>query len=149
LNSAAAAFAIVLVLDVLWFGAAFWYFSLKPDDAAKILVPRSARDSPLFRTVSASIRFLGGMNLAFAAFAALLLANRALFPGAKQSALFAAVFSLAHASQFAFNVPVALGGGRQGESLWPVLRGPMLLIFVGDFALMVANSVVAGVLMAS
>jgi hypothetical protein len=46
----------------------------------------------LFKTISASIRFLGGMNLAFAAFAALLLANRALFPGARQSALFAAVF---------------------------------------------------------
>lgn len=149
MNSAVSAFTIVLVLDVLWFGAAFWYFSLRPDDAAKILVPRSARDSPLFKTISASIRFLGGMNLAFAAFAALLLANRALFPGARQSALFAAVFSLEHASQFAFNVPVALGGGRQGESLWPVLRGPMLLIFVGDFTLMVANSVVAGVLIAS
>lgn len=136
----------VLLLNALWFGAAFRYFSFQPTTAAKVLVPRSARDSPLFKTVAASIRFLGGMNFAFAAFAVLLLFNRALFPQASQMALFAAVFSVAHASQFAFNVPIALNGGRQGESLWPVLSGPMFFIFVVDFVLTLANGVLAAVL---
>ncbi len=88
------------------------------------------------------------MNFAFAAFAALLLANRALFPDARQMALFTGVFAIAHASQFIFNLPVAMRGGRQGESLWPVLSGPMLFIFVIDFTLMVANGVLAVVLLA-
>jgi hypothetical protein len=87
-----------MVLNALWFGAAFRYFGLTPNTAAKILVPKSARDSPLFATVAASIRFLGGMNLAFAVFAILLLFNTSLFPEPKQLALFAAIFSLAHAS---------------------------------------------------
>ncbi|MCF8150310.1 MAG: hypothetical protein K9K30_10105 [Burkholderiaceae bacterium] len=143
MNSSITAINIILVLNVLWFGAAFRYFSLTPDTAAKILVPKSARDSPLFRTVSASVRFLGGMNFAFAAFAALILFNQSLFPDPKQVALFALVFSIAHASQFAFNVPVAMGGGRQGESLWPVVSGPMLFIFGIDFVLMIANGVLA------
>jgi len=47
---------------------------------------------------------------------------------------FAAVFSLAHGSQFYVNVPIALGGGGQGESYWPVLSGPMLYLFVIVFA---------------
>ena len=34
----------------------------------------------------------------------------------------------AHASQFVSNLPVAFRGGRIGESLWPVLSGPMLFI---------------------
>ncbi len=147
--AASTTFTIVMVLNALWFGAAFRYFSLTSSTAAKILVPKSARDSPLFVTISASVRFLGGMNLAFAAFAILLLLNAALFPEPKQLALFASVFSLAHASQFVFNVPIALGGGRQGESLWPVLNGPMLLIFVVDATLMAANAVVAAVLFAA
>ena len=75
---------IIFVLNVLWFGVAFRYFSLTPDTAARLLVPKSARESPLFGTVSASVRFLGGMNFAFAAFALLLLLNRGLFPEAKQ-----------------------------------------------------------------
>ncbi|GGC65947.1 hypothetical protein [Undibacterium terreum] len=138
---------IIFTLNVLWFGVAFRYFSLTPDTAARLLVPKSARESPLFSTVSASVRFLGGMNFAFAAFALLLLLNRGLFPEAKQVALFAAVFSIAHASQFAFNVPVALGGGRKGESLWPVLTGPMFFIFATDFTLMIANGVLAAFLL--
>ena len=64
-------------------------------------------------------------------------------------ALFAAVFSIAHASQFVFNVPVALGGGRKGESLWPVMTGPMLFIFATDFTLMIANGVLAAFLLAA
>ncbi|MDP3936619.1 MAG: hypothetical protein Q8R92_00605 [Deltaproteobacteria bacterium] len=140
-------FSTVLALNFLWFGAAFWYFGIVPDSSAKILVPKSARDSPLFATVSASVRFLGGMNFAFAVFAALLLAYGSLFPEPGQRALFAAVFALAHAGQFAFNLPVALRGGRQGESLWPVFAGPMLLIFIVDFTLMLSNAALSAFLL--
>jgi len=143
------AFNVILVLNALWFGAGFRYFSLTPVTAAKLLVPKSARDSPLFKTLSESGRFLGGMNFAFSAFAVLLLVNRHLFPDPKQLALFSTVFALAHGSQFAFNVPVAVGGGRQGESLWPVLSGPMLFIFVLDFSLMIANGALVAVLLAA
>jgi hypothetical protein len=140
-------FTVILGLNVLWFGAAFRYFSLTPNTAAKLLVPKSARQSPLFLTIAASVRFLGGMNLAFATFAGLVLLNSSLFPEPSQRALFAGVFSLAHASQFVSNLPVALQGGRIGESLWPVLSGPMFFIFVVDIALMVANAVLAGILL--
>ena len=143
------AVTVVLVLNLLWFALAFRYFSLTPGAAAKLLVPKSARDSALFKTVAASVRFLGGMNLAFAALALLLLMNAPLFPEPRQMALFTSVFALAHASQFAGNLPVALGGGRQGEALWPVLSGPMFFIFVVDFVLMVANGVLAALLLAA
>ena len=143
----ATVFTVTLVLNTLWFGAGFWYFSLTPNTAAKLLVPKSARGSPLFLTIAASIRFLGGMNLAFSAFAVLVLLNRSLFPEPAQRALFAGVFSLAHASQFFSNLPVALRGGRVDESLWPVLSGPMLFIFVVDIALMIANAALAAILL--
>lgn len=145
----ATAFTAVLVLNALWFGVAFRYFCLTPNTAARLLVPQSARGSPLFATLAASVRFLGGMNLAFAAFAVLLLLNSTLFPEPSQRALFAAVFSLAHASQFASNLPVAIRGGRVGESFWPVLSGPMLFIFLVDITLMIANGVLATVLLAA
>jgi hypothetical protein len=140
-------FNVILTLNVLWFGAGFRFFSLTPNTAAKLLVPESARASPLFSTIVASVRFLGGMNLAFAAFALLVLLNRSLFPEPAQRALFAGVFSLAHASQFVSNLPVAFAGGRAGESLWPVLSGPMLFIFIVDLALMVANAALAAMLL--
>ena len=149
LSPTAMAYSAVLALNVLWFGVGFWYFSLTSERAANLLVPKSARNSPLFKTMSASVRFLGGMNFAFAVFAALLLATGALFPDSRQRALFAAVFSIAHASQFVCNVPVALAGGRQGESLWHVLKGPMLFIFSVDFVLMLANGVLAVTLLVS
>ncbi len=142
-------FTVILVLNVLWFGAGFRYFSLTPNAAAKLLVPESARVSPLFQTIVASVRFLGGMNFAFAAFAILLLLNSSLFPEPGQRALFTGVFSLAHASQFVSNLPVVLRGGRVGESFWPVLSGPMFFIFVVDIALMITNAAVAAMLLSA
>ena len=96
-------------------------------------------DAP--RASGAWVRFLGGMNFALALFSLLILANLDLFPDAKQIALFCAVFAVAHVSQFYFNLPVALGGGRKGESLWSVLSGPMRIIFVIDAMLMTVNGV--------
>jgi hypothetical protein len=71
------------------------------------------------------------------------------FSEPRQLALFAAVFAIAHGGQFAANLPVALGGGRQGESYWPVFKGPMLGIFVIDLALMLANTAIGVALFAA
>src|SRR5689334_6998923 len=137
------AFTVVLAFNVAWFSMGFWYFTVKSVAAAKLLVPKSARESPVFSTLAASVRFLGAMNFAFALMSALVLANLSLFADPKQRALLAAVFAVAHAGQFLCNVPIAMGGGRRGESLWDVLSGPMLFIFIVDAALMLANAVVS------
>lgn len=137
------AFTVVLALNLLWFGAAFRYFTLKPETAAKLLVPKSARESPLFATVRATITFIGGFNLALAVLSLLLLIFGSLFPLPQQNAIFAITFAVAHGSQFACNLPVLRGGGRQGESLWDVRTGPMRFIFAVDFLLMGANAVLA------
>jgi hypothetical protein len=142
------AFAVVLALNIAWFSMGFWYFTVKSVAAAKLLVPKSARESPLFGTLSASVRFLGAMNFAFALLAALLLLNLSLFDDPRQRALLAGVFAAAHAGQFLCNVPIALAGGRRGESLWNVLTGPMLFIFAVDFILMLANAAVGAGLLA-
>jgi hypothetical protein len=143
------AYVAVLAFNVLWFTMGGWYFTAKSEAATKLLVPKSARASPLFSTLSASVRFLGAMNFAFAAFSALLLLNLSLFPEPRQRALLAAVFAIAHAGQFLCNVPVALAGGRRGESLWPVVSGPMLFIFVTDCVLALANAVLTVGLLAT
>jgi hypothetical protein len=50
------AYVAVPALNVSWFGMGAWYFTLKSDAATKLLVPKSARVSPLFATLSASVR---------------------------------------------------------------------------------------------
>ena len=142
------AFVGVLTLNALWFGAGFLLFGLAPRRAAKLLVPFAARASPLFATLAASVRFLGGLNFAFTVFAVLLLLRGTLFPEPAQRALFATVFALAHASQFAFNLPVALQSEKSGDPLWPVFSGTMLLIFVVDGVLALANALLAAALFA-
>ncbi|MEO8387424.1 hypothetical protein [Polaromonas sp.] len=143
------AYVVVLALNVAWFSAGFWSFGMTPRRSAKIVVPSSLRQSPLFATLAESLRFLGGMNFAFAVFSLLCLLCMSWFPEARQRALFAAVFAIAHASQFVANLPVAFSGGRQGESYWDVLKGPMLFIFSVDAALMLANGLLAALLLAA
>ena len=128
-----------LVLNVLWFGSAFWYFWLKRETAAKLLIPKSARSSPLFATMVAALPFLGGMNLAFSLLAAMLLAAPSLFVAPMERAVLLVAFAIAHATQFLINVPVAKRGGRVGESYWDVVRGPMLFIFVVDLGMTLLN----------
>jgi hypothetical protein len=136
-------YRIVLAANVLWFGAGCWYFWIKHDTAAKLLIPRSARSSPIFETVSAALPFLGGMNLAFCLLSALLLVQTELFLADPERVTLLVVLGTAHATQFAINVPVARRGGRIGESYWDVLTGPMLFIFVVDAALAISNVVLA------
>ena len=110
-----------------------------------MLVPREQRDTPVFEILAESGRFLGGFNLAFAVCNILLLINLDIFPSDEQRAIFLFVFSVAHGSQFVFNVPVAIQNTR-GDGVWQVLKGTMLLIFITDFILMALNLILAALL---
>ncbi len=140
---------IVMALNLLWFGAGGLYFGLMTTSAIKHLVSRSARQSPLYTTVFAATRFLGGLNLALAVLSGVLLFAPALFPAATQMAVLTSVLALAHGTQFATNVPGALSMNSPGERRWPDLRGLMLVIFFVDFSLMVANGASAALLFAT
>lgn len=134
----------ILFLNTLWFVAAFIQFSLAQGNTLKILVPREERGNPIAPTLSASVAFLGGMNLPIGLLSLYLLAARPAFFGANdaQLALFL-FFSACHFSQFVYNLPILMRGGRVGVAYWPVLKGPMLRIFVIDATLFAANLVVA------
>ena len=141
------AYTVALIASALWFAAAFRYFSWQHSAAAKVLIPRSARSSPIFMTTAASVRFLGGMNGAFCALSAALLvtlfAAWPLFTDPLERAVLLSVLGLAHFSQFIFNVPILLNGERQGETYWYVKSGPMLFIFVIDALETVVNLMAA------
>ena len=49
--------------NALWHIAAFVQFSLAQSTTLKILVPRDQQSNPIAPTVSASVAFLGGLNL--------------------------------------------------------------------------------------
>ena len=135
---------LVLLLNTLWFGGAFIQFSIAQRNTLKILVPREERGNPIAPTLSASVAFLGAINLPIGLLSLYLLLFRPPFFQAidAQLALFA-FFCACHLSQFAYNLPVLMRGGRIGVAYWPVLKGPMLRIFIIDAALFVANLAVA------
>ena len=122
------------------FVAAFIQFSIAQGNTLKILVPREERGNPIAPTLSASVAFLGGINLPIGLLSFYLLVARPAFFQANEAqvALFM-FFAACHFSQFAYNLPVLMRGGRVGVAYWPVLRGPMLRIFVIDATLCVAN----------
>ena len=133
----------VLLLNALWFCAAFIQFSVAQRNTLKILVPREERGNPIAPTLSASVAFLGGINLPIGLLSLYLLARPPFFgTHDAQLALFL-FFAACHFSQFVYNVPVLMRGGRVGVAYWPVLKGPMLRIFVIDATLFVANLAVA------
>jgi len=140
-------YPIALIASALWFGAAFRYWSFQHHAAAKLFVPKSRRVSPLFPTMVALVRFLGGMNGAFALLAVILLVMWALgstmFADPVERGILLLVFAAAHFSQFIFNIPIFKNGGRQGDSYWNVKSGPMYFIFVVDAAEVVINAVAA------
>lgn len=135
---------VILLLNTLWFGGAFIQFSIAQGNTLKILVPREERGNPIAPTLSASVAFLGGINLPIGLLSLYLLAVRPVFFQAveAQVALFL-FFAACHFSQFAYNLPILRRGGRVGAAYWPVLTGPMLRIFVIDATLFVANLAVA------
>ena len=130
----------ILLLNTLWFVGAFIQFSIAQTNTLKILLPREERRNPIAPTLAASVAFLGAMNLPIGLLSLYLLAARPSFcqPAEAQLALFL-FFAACHFSQFAYNVPVLMRGGRVGVAYWPVLKGPMLRIFVIDAALFAAN----------
>ena len=132
---------IVLALNALWFAMGFHLFSLRSKVFAKVVVAREHRDTPVFETLILSGKFLGGFNLAFLVLNALLLLNTGLFDKDRQWAILLFATAVAHATQFAFNLPVALQN-RRGAGVWQV-TGLMLFIFVTDFVMMTLNSLLA------
>ncbi|WP_298300620.1 hypothetical protein [uncultured Erythrobacter sp.] len=141
------AYPLALIASVLWFSAAFRYFSFQQLAAAKVLVPKSARHSPVFLTTAALARFLGGMNAALALLSLMLVVlwatESTLFSNSIERGLLLLVLAAAHFSQFIFNVPILRNGERQGESYWYVLSGPMFFIFAMDAAQAIISLIAA------
>lgn len=135
---------IVLLLNTLWFVGAFVQFSIAQRNTLKILLPREERGNPIAPTLAASVAFLGAMNLPIGLLSFYLLVARPTFfqPVEAQLALLL-FFAACHFGQFAYNLPVLMRGGRVGVAYWPVLKGPMLRIFVIDAGLFAANFAVA------
>lgn len=141
------AYVFALIASFLWFAAGFRYFSFKYYASAKVMVPKSARSSPLFHTIAAATRFLGGFNGAFALLCLILLVliglGSELFTAPGERAVILIVLAAAHFSQYIFNVPVLKNGERQGESYWMVKSGPMYFIFIMDIAQALINGLAA------
>lgn len=132
-------FSTTMVLNLVWFGMAFYFFSVRPVTVAKLLVPRSERDSLLFGTVMYTLRFLGGMNFALGLLSVVLLVNPVGFTPVQQG-WGALVLAVAHASQCAFNMPLVLKQrGMPGASQLGLSR-PMRMIFTVDCVMTVANT---------
>jgi len=129
----------ILILNAIWFGMGFYAFYLKRDIFGKVIVPKSEdRNNTAYEAVVESGRFMGGFNFALSALNLMLFFNLGGFEKGSQWAVLLIFNALAHGSQFAGNIPMALRN-RQGEGLWKVFKGVMLRIFVIDFTLMVFN----------
>jgi hypothetical protein len=135
----------VLGLNVAWFGLGFSFFWLRARRAVRLLIPRDAHEDAAARALVASLPFLGGLNLGFAALSATVLVPSLLGSSPAASWQIYAASAVAHATQFACNVPHARRGGRAGGAPWDVLRGTMLFIFVMDAACAVLNAIAAAI----
>ncbi len=134
---------ILLALNAVWFAMAFDAFYRRRRIFAKVMVPiQTDRENSAYDALIESGRFMGGFNLALSAFNVLLLFNIGGFNTPSQWATLLVFNALAHGSQFFGNVPMALKN-RRGGGLWNVFKGVMLLIFVVDFTLMIANAALA------
>jgi hypothetical protein len=129
----------LLILNSIWFGIGFWFFTVRSEKTAKLIIKPDQQNQGSYSIVAHSLKFLGGLNLAFAVLAVVLLLRPSLFPETSQQIVFAAIFSLAHATQFYFNVPIAMKERRGEKFLWHVLKGKMLFIFLVDATLSVLN----------
>ncbi len=131
---------VLMLLNISWFGVAFYFFSVKARSAARMVLPIALRQEPLLEALVYAIRFLGGMNLAFAALSVLLLVDPVGFD-ARQKAWLLAILAVAHASQFAFNLAHALRLDRMPGAATPGLNAPMWRVFAVDGFLMAANAI--------
>lgn len=137
-------FDVLILANAVWFALAFHLFWLRRQVFAKILVPAPHRDTPVMDILAESGKFLGGFNGALSLLNIAILVQPALFPATVSQAALCAFFAVAHGSQFAGNVPIALQN-RRGGGVWPVKR-LMGFIFVTDFTLMIANGAAAALL---
>ncbi|MEM7778866.1 MAG: hypothetical protein AAF697_00585 [Pseudomonadota bacterium] len=139
---------IILLLNAIWFAMGFHAFYIRRHVFGKVMVTNKAdRDNSAYDVVVESGRFMGGFNFALCALDLMLLFNLGGFESDAQWGTLLVFNALAHGSQFAGNIPMALQN-RRGGGLWPVFEGVMLRIFVIDFVLMVANAAFAIVLLA-
>ncbi len=129
---------ILLILNAVWFASAFWFFSLNPKKAAKLLLSKQHRQEPSFSIFAHSLRFLGGMNLSLSTLSIFCLVSIKNIAPAHISFLLL-VFSIAHGSQLVFNIPIALKERNKEPHLWSVLGGTMFFIFVVDALLFMLN----------
>lgn len=127
-----------LILDAVWFGAGFTQFALKARRASYGLVRKDDASAQGRLGIAGSLRFLGGLNLALAAMSVMTLLHLAAYPPTLLTTVFLTA-AIAHASQFAVNLPFAVAEARQEAGPWRVLGGLMLIIFVGDGVLTVVN----------
>ena len=128
-------FSGVVVANALWFGAGFYQFTLRSGVAALGVSTNSPNDDFSRSVIAGVLRFLGGLNLSLAALSVMLLLGPHELRKAVPEAVFLTTFAIAHASQFAVNVPIARKEIIGSPALWPVLRGKMLAIFVVDLLL--------------
>lgn len=134
---------ILLLANAVWFAMAFNAFYLRRKIFAKIMVPvQDDRDNTAYQALIESGRFMGGFNLALSLLNVGLFFNVAGLETDRQWAGLLIFAALAHGSQFFGNVPMAQKNWR-GEGLWNVFKGPMLMIFVVDFVLMILNAALA------
>ena len=137
------ALKIVVILNAIWFAMGFHAFYLRRGVFGKVIVPvKEDRNNTAYEAVVESGRFMGGFNFALSVLNIALIFNLGGFETGPQWAVLLAFNALAHGSQFAGNIPMALKN-RRGDGLWNVFKGVMLRIFVIDFTLMVANAVLA------
>ncbi len=134
---------LVLILNTLWFVAAFHLFSLKSNSAAKMFLSKPDRIEPYFPILAHLLKFLGGMNFAFAVLSILCLIYYDFFFDSPLAVLILLVMAIAHGSQFWFNLPLAIKERKGNSPLWPVLRNRMYFIFKGDIILAIMNLVAA------
>ena len=135
-----------LFLNAAWFAAGFIAFSLRSKRFMKFLVRRMDRQENTLLQLRTSLHFLGGFNFALALFCIALVVVGHVFTNARQWQLIYAFLSLAHGTQFVCNLPVALREMKKQPHAWPVLRGPMLFIFITDAVLMIANVAAVAIL---
>ena len=134
---------IIVLLNAIWFAMGFEAFYRRRQIFGKVLVPiKEDRDNTAYEALVESGRFMGGFNIALSLLNVALIFNLGGFETNSQWAVLLIFNSLAHGSQFAGNIPMALQN-RRGGGLWPVFKGVMLRIFVIDFVLMAANAALA------
>jgi len=137
----------IFLVNAIWYGMGFVAFYLRRNVFAKVMVPRKEdRENSAYAAVVESGRFMGGFNFALSVLNVLLVFNVAGFETQAQLAVLLGFNALAHGSQFAGNVPMALQN-LKGEGLWRVFKGVMLQIFIIDFVLMILNATLALILL--